>query len=136
MKRILLYSGICLLALLGIGGTLQAQTVDLTPVWPLPSPYFCSWTLNGNSGWAFVTLTLNGNNSLRRGTIQNTYASGATTVTRCTVTKPVEAGSSCTQFEFTNNDNGIQCKDTVVCNGGRYLHFLDCSNGAEQYCYQ
>jgi hypothetical protein len=137
MKRIVL-SGICLLVLLGIAGTLSAQSFppDPTPTWPLSTPYYCFFSINGGQGQSLVTLTLNGNNYLRRGTIQNVYPNGASNITRCTVTKPADPGSNCTQFEFTNNDNGIQCKDMVVCYGGSQITFDDCSNGALQFCYQ
>jgi hypothetical protein len=120
--------------LLALGaGTAQAQT----PIFPNASPYSCYWELNGTSGFAFVTfVNLAGSNYLRRGIQRTVYPTGAATEFRVTVTKPVPSGPGATVFEFTNNDNLIQCQAFRVSNYGSSLDYDQCSNGARQWCWQ
>src|SRR5262245_41510843 len=94
----------------------EAQTVwwpysdtDYHCVWSLPDPAHPGQYITGTSINRFAHLQ--GNNYLRRGTLQITYPSGAFSETAVTVTKPVNnCGDGCTSFELTTG-NGIQCKD-------------------------
>ncbi len=141
MESIIVRSLIVCGTILLIGAMPAAAQSDPHPTWPDQGEEYACDT---NCRISFTNL--NGNNYLRRGTLNTVCDGGWEAHNQVTVTKPVSCAHNCTVFEITVEDTTpkIQCQDFRVRIAaswppGTSMHmanFTDCSNGVVQRCFR
>lgn len=95
--------------------------------------YYCEYSSPAGTGTSqFVLQTIRPD--LRRGTELFTF-NGVADHRKVTFAKPVSMADGSTQWEFTINPGGPQCKDTRVYYQGYLLVFNNCTDGHTRYCF-
>lgn len=95
--------------------------------------YYCEYETPAGYGTSqFVLQTIRVD--LRRGTELFTL-NGVADQRKVTFAKPVVKPDGSTQWEFTVNPGGPQCKDARVYYQGAYLVFRECTDGQVRNCF-
>lgn len=134
MKKVVLFA-----LLLATVAAASAQAVDYQPKWGIP--YYCIYynysgpaSNPGYSTWHNPVYYNPGGTLLIRAQETFTTSYGGDTF-NVSWAKPVPAANGGTDWEFTFNPSGPQCKKTNVNRYRSTIQFEDCTDGHTRTCY-